>query len=193
MILARPIVRAARRGVTVVMAVRSTRKRPQPNRLTEAQRRAFLASAGGWRQWGNAIATVSVSAFGGQEQSFSTSRRMRPNPVKATAPPSIADTLPDSIQVTVTDSSRERRGWNDAEVSLTWGAGRCSPVERGVRRLTRAVSAARRSNRAERAAQAAHSIGGAAGCRCIRGGRRRSRTPDAAHPRPERADGRAQR
>jgi hypothetical protein len=82
------------------------------------------ASAGAWRQWGNAVAAVSLSAFGGQEQSFSTSRRMRPNPLKLTAPPSIADTLPDSIQVTVRDSSQERRGWNDAEVSLNWGIGR---------------------------------------------------------------------
>jgi hypothetical protein len=82
------------------------------------------ASFGGWRQWGNAVAAISLSAFGGHQESRTTTRTMVFNPAKIGAPPSVADTVADSIAVFDTDTTRERRGWNDAEVSLNWGAGR---------------------------------------------------------------------
>ena len=44
--------------------------------------------------------------------------------LKTMAVTTVADTLADSIAVFDTDTTRERRGWNDAELSLNWGAGR---------------------------------------------------------------------
>jgi hypothetical protein len=85
---------------------------------------APVGSAGAWRQWGNTVATVSLSSFGGREQVRTTSSRKVPNPLWTAAPQSVRDTLQDSITVAVSDSSQQRRGWNDAEFSLNWGVGR---------------------------------------------------------------------
>jgi hypothetical protein len=82
------------------------------------------ASAGAWRQWGDLVATVSVSAFGGREETHSSTTRKVPNPLKVNLPAGVPDTMPDSITVTDTDTSRQRRGWNDAEFAVHWGAGR---------------------------------------------------------------------
>lgn len=82
-------------------------------------------SAGVWHQWGSAVATISLSAFGGTEQTITSTTRKVPNPVWATTPPALRpDTLKDSMTVASVDSSQRRRGWNDAEFSLDWGTGR---------------------------------------------------------------------
>jgi hypothetical protein len=82
------------------------------------------ASAGAWRQMGNAVVTVSMSAFGGHEEPRSSTSRKIPNPLKVGLPAGVPDTLADSITVFSTDSSSRRRNWNDAEVALHWGVGR---------------------------------------------------------------------
>ena len=81
-------------------------------------------SAGAWHQWGTAVLNVSLSSFGGSEETRTTTTRKVPNRAWVNAPQSVRDTLQDSISVSVVDSSRQRLGWNDAEVSLNWGGGR---------------------------------------------------------------------
>jgi hypothetical protein len=82
------------------------------------------ASAGAWTQWGNAVLTVSMSAFGGREQVLTQTTRKVPNQAKVGAPAGVRDTLQDSIQVTTSDTTNRGRNWSDAEVSFHWGAGR---------------------------------------------------------------------
>ena len=95
-------------------------------------------SAGLWHQWGTAVASISVSAFGGNQQTISTTREMKYNEAKRNAPAGVRDTLQDSIPVTVVDTTRDRRGWNDAEFSLNWGVGRLAlRGSLGARVLTR--------------------------------------------------------
>jgi hypothetical protein len=82
------------------------------------------AAAGAWGQWGNAVVTVSMSAFGGHDHVLTHSTRKVPNPARIGAPAGVRDTLQDSIAVTTSDTTRRARSWNDAEVSFHWGVGR---------------------------------------------------------------------
>lgn len=88
------------------------------------------ASAGGWRQWGNALVTFSLSSFSSREGTVERRPQTPPGPPQ-TRGNGFEDTLqtpapapigPDTITV---DSSRTtRRSWNDAEVALHWSTGR---------------------------------------------------------------------
>lgn len=85
-------------------------------------------SAGGWRQWGGALVTLSVSSFGTREGARIGSPTL--GPTGPLAPQSGRDTLQnfsplpqDTMQVD-SGSTGRLRTWNDAELALHWGTGR---------------------------------------------------------------------
>lgn len=73
-------------------------------------------SAGGWRQFGNAVLTLSVSSFGSSEPSTAPTARQE----QILTP---ADTF---ATITVVDSGKagRRHDWRDAELGMHWSAGR---------------------------------------------------------------------
>lgn len=76
------------------------------------------ASAGAWRQWGGVLVTVSTAGFSSREGARAS---------RVTPTPPVSDTLTQNwLDTMAVDSGSAgwRRGWNDAEVALHWGAGR---------------------------------------------------------------------
>lgn len=79
-------------------------------------------SAGAWRQWGNALVTLSWSSFGSRVGSLAAPPPTNPSPsssdsVGASPPPQRAPSSVDS------GSTGRFRSWQDAQLSLHWGAG----------------------------------------------------------------------
>ena len=90
-------------------------------------------SAGGWRQWGNALVTFSLSSFGSREGRRQESVRLVTRPgIIGQPPPNVATDsgtrsglgLLDTIPVPDSGSAGRRHDWRDAQLGLRWGAGR---------------------------------------------------------------------
>ena len=89
-------------------------------------------SAGGWRQWGSAMVTFSLSSFGSREVARSTSVRVVTRPgIVGQPPPNVSDTasrsglgLLDTISVIDSGTAGRRHDWRDAQLGLRWGIGR---------------------------------------------------------------------
>ena len=75
-------------------------------------------SAGAWHQWSNAIITFAVSSFGSHYGNPGGTRV-----VERVRTGAFSDTGQALDTISVPDSSK-RRGWNDAELAMHWGAGR---------------------------------------------------------------------
>lgn len=80
-------------------------------------------SAGGWHQWTNALVTFSLSSYGSRYGNPGGKRQATLGPSGPLAPPDTEPRFSPTDTMTVPDSSK-RRGWNDAEVAMHWGAGR---------------------------------------------------------------------
>jgi hypothetical protein len=85
-------------------------------------------SVGGWRQWRNVIVTLSLSSFGSQEgaRSATTRQIVRPTSSGPVTPTDTARNFQTLDTITVVDSGSAGRAhdWRDAELGLSWSAGR---------------------------------------------------------------------
>jgi len=88
-------------------------------------------SVGGWRQWGGAMVTFSLSSFGSREGRRAETVRMVTRPgIIGQPPPNVSDTATRSglsgVDSVVVDSGNtgRRHDWRDAQLGLRWGVGR---------------------------------------------------------------------
>jgi hypothetical protein len=111
-----------RRGVTGVWLGREASVDNKATAVSAVPR----LSGGGWRQWGRALFTVSLSSYSTREGSHDRVSSQTPNPI---GPFPGSDTLTnpfgvDTPTVADTGSNGRLRAWNDAEFAVDWGVGR---------------------------------------------------------------------